>query len=274
MPEGPEIKNAADRIAKALVGLEVEKIQFAFEHLKPYQSEIRGNIVEKVEARGKAMLIDFSSGLHLYSHNQLYGVWRISKAGNYPKTKRQLRVEIRNQTRSALLYSASDIEVLQSHELAKHPFLSKLGPDVLSSETDWKTVKTRLESTSFRRRRLSTLLLDQQFLCGLGNYLRSEILFLSRLHPNSRPVDLCNYQLEVLASTILETSRQAYEQKGITNDLLRVEQLKADGLKRWQYRHHVFSRTGQPCYECGCLIRKESFNNRRCYLCPQCQSPG
>ena len=31
--------------------------------------------------RGKALLTSFSTGHTLYTHNQLYGVWRVGKAG-------------------------------------------------------------------------------------------------------------------------------------------------------------------------------------------------
>ncbi|MEX1344824.1 MAG: endonuclease VIII, partial [Candidatus Limnocylindrales bacterium] len=38
MPEGPEIRRAADRIAEAIEGQTVEELFFAFEALKPWQS--------------------------------------------------------------------------------------------------------------------------------------------------------------------------------------------------------------------------------------------
>ena len=43
MPEGPEIKQAADKIASAITHSPVEEIFFAFEHLKPYESQLKNH---------------------------------------------------------------------------------------------------------------------------------------------------------------------------------------------------------------------------------------
>ncbi|NJO67188.1 MAG: endonuclease VIII, partial [Leptolyngbyaceae cyanobacterium RM1_405_57] len=73
MPEGPEIKRAADQIAKAIGDRPVTEIFFAFDRLKPYEPKLVGRKVVSVTARGKAMLIGFDNGFSIYSHNQLYG---------------------------------------------------------------------------------------------------------------------------------------------------------------------------------------------------------
>ncbi len=119
MPEGPEIRIAADKIAKAIALKPITKIFFAFEHLKPYEEILAKQLVTTVDTKGKAMLIRFDNGLSIYSHNQLYGKWLICQANNYPQTKRQLRLAIHNEQKSALLYSASDIEVLDENAMQR-----------------------------------------------------------------------------------------------------------------------------------------------------------
>jgi endonuclease-8 len=78
MPEGPEIRRAADKVARVLVGNEIEHVAF--------------------------------------------GLPRVSKTG------RQLRIELCTSTHRALLYSASDIEVLTERQLTRHPFQQRVGP--------------------------------------------------------------------------------------------------------------------------------------------------
>ena len=196
----------------------------------------------------------------------------IRRAYNYPDTKRQLRLAIHNQNKSALLYSASDIEVLDEKAIASHPFLSRLGLDVLDRNTTTKKVKTRLLDKSFYRRRFTSLFLDQRFLAGLGNYLRSEILFVARVHPTLRPFDCSQEQIFALAKATLKVPWQSYETQGITNDLKIVQQLKKQGYKRKDYRHWVFGREERPCYVCHTSIIKEISGGRRYYYCPHCQS--
>ncbi|MGK7907375.1 MAG: endonuclease VIII [Synechococcus sp.] len=272
MPEGPEVRQAADRIAAAILDRPTTEVFFAFERLKMYEANLTGQQVVRVQPRGKAMLIRFANHLSIYSHNQLYGVWMIRKPYQFPETKRQLRLAIHTDRKSALLYSASDISVLTDSDIPEHPFLSKLGPDVLDEATTAQQVGDRLLEKQFNHRRFSTLLLDQHCLCGLGNYLRSEILFVSGLHPSMRPIDCTAFQLKTLADSILSVSRQSYRTKGITNDLDTALALKSEGYRRRDYRFYVFSRKGKPCYACGSPIVKETLGGRRCYYCPECQS--
>ncbi len=271
MPEGPEIRRAADQIAKAIAHRPTTSVFFAFAHLKPYESILQGREITAVQTKGKAMLIRFENQLSIYSHNQLYGIWMVRKAHDYPQTARQLRLAIHNVKKSALLYSASDIEVLDEIAVAHHPFLSQLGPDVLDSETTVAQVADRFTNPKFRRRQLASLLLDQHFLCGLGNYLRSEVLFVARVHPLQRPLHCSDQQILQLAEASITITQRSYLSKGITNDLQLAQTLKAQGKRRQDYRHFVFGRQHQPCYVCGTAIVKEMLAGRRLYYCPVCQ---
>ncbi len=271
MPEGPEIKQAADKIARALVGETCLEVFFAFEHLKGFESQLCDQEIMSVDAKGKALLITFANQLSIYSHNQLYGKWMICQPGKLAKTGRQLRLAIHNRKKSALLYSASDIEVLEPDQILIHPFLSKLGPDVLDQEVDLQIIKDRITDSRFQRRSIGILLLDQHWLSGLGNYLRSEILFVSQLTPQLKLKDLTPEQVHHFAAAILKLTRQSYKTKGITNDLKTVERLKGEGIKRRFLRHYVFARTGRPCYLCEHPIQKTYIGGRRLYYCESCQ---
>lgn len=272
MPEGPEIKRAADEVARAIAHQSLTGMFFAFEHLKPFEPILSSDKVIAVQAKGKAMLIRFQNQLSIYSHNQLYGIWVIRSAHTYPSTNRQLRLAIHAQKKSALLYSASDIAVLTADQVAAHPFLSRLGPDVLDEATSLEQVQDRFLDKRFYRRGLIGLLLDQGFLSGLGNYLRSEVLFVAKVHPSLRPIDCSAEQLHQLAEAAITVSRQSYLTGGITNNLETAMRLKELGRSRRDYRHYVFNRQGKPCYVCGTPILKETAGGRRLYYCPLCQA--
>jgi endonuclease-8 len=272
MPEGPEIRRAADAVAAAIAGRPADEVTFAFDHLKEFESLLGGEVIEAVETRGKAMLTRFANDYNIYSHNQLYGVWMVRKAYNFPETNRQLRLAIHNAEHSALLYSASDIEVLHNTELASHPFLAKLGPDLLDDSLDAIAVAQRFKSKAFCNKRLTTLLLDQGFLAGTGNYLRSEILFVAGVHPSLRAADCSDEQVEALAAAALDLTRQSYRTGGITNDEARARALKEAGWKRRDYRFYVFRRAGQACFACDTPIVEDRIGGRGLYFCPTCQA--
>ena len=271
MPEGPEIRQAADKIAAALSNQEIKKVFFLSEHLKQHQKTLEGATVKEIETRGKALLTHFDNGYSIYSHNQLYGRWFIVNRDKFPSTKRSLRLALHTETKSALLYSASEITVLKTPDVDRHPFLSRIGPDILSARLSWLDVVRRLSSKKFKNRRISGLLLNQAFLAGLGNYLRSEILFDAKIDPTKRPSDLKKTELNCLAKSIITISQRAYETGGITNPNARVRDLKKIGLSRQKLRHAVFSRKGLECYDCGDTILQEYLSGRRLYFCPRCQ---
>ncbi|MBK8902216.1 MAG: endonuclease VIII [Anaerolineaceae bacterium] len=272
MPEGPEIQLAADAVAAAIVGRPTTAVSFAFDALKKYEELLTGVVVTAVQARGKAMLTRFANGWNIYSHNQLYGQWVVRDAYDFPETNRQLRLAIHNEAKSALLYSASDIAVLPDGELDSHPFLSRLGPNLLDKSVTGPQVAERLMADEFKRRRLTSLLLDQGSLAGLGNYLRSEVLFEARVHPDLRPVDCTAEQIVALAEAAVSLTRQSYRTKGITNNLALAQKLKDAGQSYREYRFWVFDRDGRSCYNCGTPIIKDTIGGRRLYYCPTCQS--
>jgi endonuclease-8 len=271
MPEGPEIKRLAARLGRVLVDRPLTVLNFTYRGLDEFDSQLRSQRIAKINSRGKALLITFESGLTIYSHNQLYGKWVVVRRGLNPKTNRTQRLVISTDRHSAFLFSASEIEVLNSNELEFHPYLYKLGPDALACGTKWQSVYERLVSARFNKRSLGALLLDQSFVAGIGNYLRSEILFVSRLHPTKKPKDIPEARLKDLAKSILSLTWQAFETAGITNEPSRVFELKKKGIKRSKYRFSVFSRTGLGCYECGSEISRLELNGRRLYLCNSCQ---
>jgi endonuclease-8 len=273
MPEGPEIRRAADKIETVLKKQTVEKIHFGLAPLKKFAKPLTGSKVLTLETRGKALLTHFDSGYTIYSHNQLYGVWRVVKRDKLPKTNRQLRLAIHTAKHSALLYSASDISVWHTQDIEEHPFLQRIGPDILNPHLSWREVAERLQSKAFAGRALNSVYLDQAFLAGLGNYLRSEILFLAGIHPERKARELTKGQIGKLARTTLEISQRSYALGGVTLPERQYKALKKKGDSYGKARFFVFGRANQSCRVCATKIRRSSANARRIYTCSTCQ-PG
>jgi endonuclease-8 len=271
MPEGPEIHRAADEIADVLVGYPAGRVRFGLEELEQHEETLEGRQVRRVEARGKAILTRFEGGWNIYSHNQLYGKWMTRKAGDLPDTNRQLRVEITNDYQSAYLFSASEIEVLRDDELADQSYLAKLGPDPLIRETDEADIVERFEETDFHRRQLATLLLDQGFVAGLGNYLRSEILWSEEVHPREKLGGMDEQERRGLAETTWRLTRRAYEMDSATiDDEMAAERAGGDEGEH-DVRYYAYGRKGADCPRCGDTIVREEHGGRRVFLCPSCQ---
>ena len=271
MPEGPEIARAANKLAAVLVNKKVLLIEFAFTHLKPFAAAMIGSHINTVQARSKAMLIALDCGLTIYSHNQLYGRWAILAHGQAPQPGLQVRLAIHVDDAVAVLYSASAIEVWPSADIEQQPYLRKLGLELLAANATIDGVLAHITQPKFQGRRAATLLLDQSFLAGIGNYLRSDILYAARIHPDARMRDLTAMQTSALAHHALAMTQQSFATNGITNDLTIVKKLKNRGLKFGQYRHWVFDRAGEPCHVCGVAIARLDLSGRAVFWCVECQ---
>lgn len=263
---------AARRLRRALAGRELEEVGLYLDHLDPWQPLLPGETVDRVEARGKAFLLHFSLGAALYVHLQLYGRWMVKMRHNYPTSNRSLRAELHSDKKMALLYSASDVVMLTPEAQAEHPYLRKLGPDPLGEGVTLEQVRAQVLDDRFARRRLGGLLLDQGFVAGMGNYLRSEVLFEAGLAPELRPRDLSLEQAEALTQALWHMQHRSFRTGGVTAPDELVAAGKARGQPRRAWRHLVFSRAGKPCPRCGGGIDKRTVAGRRLYWCASCQS--
>ncbi len=274
MPEGPEMRRAADELGRVLTGYVAQLVWFKFPRLADAGHRLSGRRIRGVEARGKALILHFAGGNSVYTHNQLYGKWLVGPAGARPATARDLRLAIETRSHAALLYSASEIEVLPTSRLAQHPYIARLGLELLAPQTSVSAVEAVLRDPRFAGRTLGALLLDQGFLAGVGNYLRSEILFVARLHPDARPGALDAAQQRRLARAALAITRRAYRTRGVTNAPEAVRRLKAQGARYGEYRHFVFDRPDTECPQCRTPagVQRMIHAGRQLYLCRDCQA--
>ena len=271
MPEGPEIRRAADVLTNALAGLPIDHIRLPYHRLRPFGPRLRGQRITAFRTHGKALLTEFDNDWTMYSHNQLYGLWQVARAHDPLLPGRALRLELGHKDQCIRLYSATDISLWRTQNVAQHPFLSRLGPDILDPILTPATLVTRLQSAKFQNQSLGKLYLDQRFLAGVGNYLRSEILFRAGVNGQCKPNQLNLKHLARLARQTLKTSQQSYETGGITLNTGRVDRLQKAGADFEQSRFWVFDRAGLPCYQCAQPIQHSTMVSRRLYTCLLCQ---
>ena len=270
MPEGPEVWREAAAIARVVEGESIVKVEFAWPAVMQYATSLTRARIMQVRPRGKAMTLAFSTGFSLVTHNQLYGEWVVRKSAP-PSHQKALRVLIETARGVAMLYSATDIHWLPTVDVDTHSYIVKLGPDALDTNTSVAAVRARLISKPFRNRSLAALLLDQGFIAGLGNYLRSDILFFAGVQSAIKPAQCTDDELDALAQAIVEMPRQSFRTRGITNDHNFALDLKREGWPFARYRHWVFDRDGEACHVCATSIARVAVGGRNVFYCSTCQ---
>lgn len=269
MPEGPEIHYVADRVRVALTGEPLTDVAFSPPGLKNYERRLKGRRVIDVQARGKALLTGFDNGLTLYTHSQLLGYWEFQDKTPPDPPDGAPRVHLATQSGAASLYIAPKVEVWKTSEIEKHPFLVKLGPDILDPAVKPGDFAARIRVRPFATRKLAVLLLQQEFAAGMGNYLRSEVLYQARLAPTRTADSLATKEASALGRALLSVARRSYRSKFKGPLPESSKDYLAQTAKTFHFK--VFEREGYPCPTCGREIVMERLASRRLYWCPTCQ---
>lgn len=262
MPEGPETHRIADLLREAIAGDVLTDVRFVDPKLKTFQKKLRGHAVQTIEARGKALLTAFEGGWTIYTHSQLFGFWRIDDGAEPPHNATLPRMELRTARSRARLFAAPQVQVWPTDAIDTHPFLRKLGPDVVARGTSVRDMRRQLAEPHFAKRTLAELLLDQSFAAGMGNYLRSEVLHAARLAPTRRPSSLTGDETTALAKALLAEPRASY----------RAKSRKTGRHASPGYVFKVFEKEGAPCPRDGAPIVQVRLAARRLYWCPACQT--
>jgi endonuclease-8 len=117
---------------------------------------------------------------------------------------------------------------------------------------------------------LHEVLLNQRVLAGIGNELKSEVLFLARLNPFVRTDSLDDAQF----TRLMDLSVRVMSMNIIESATLGpVKGRRSTGSLDPRAKVFVYGRAGKPCRRCGAAIQlsKAGPDARLTYWCPRCQ---
>jgi endonuclease-8 len=274
MPEGDTIFRAARTLDRVFAGRVVTGFESVFPHLTRRVADrpLVGRTVESVAARGKHLLMSFSGDLILRTHMRMNGSWHVYPSGApWKRPSRDMRILIATADAVAVGFNIPVAEFLTARELARHPQLRTLGPDLLAGSFD---AAAAVDAIHLRREAIEDVLLDQRIVAGIGNVFKSEILFLSGINPFvaasalsadalQRVVAVAREQLKANVLLASQTLSPAFGRR-TTRSLNPRDKL-------W-----VYGRGGKPCRTCGTPIesRQAGLNARLTFWCPRCQPAG
>lgn len=278
MPEGDTIYRAARALQRALGGKLVTAFETGLAKLARVEDEatLVGRVVERVESRGKWLLIYFSGDLILVTHMLMHGSWHLYRTGERWRMGRsKMRAVIKTADWEAVLFNAQIAEFHTAHSLARSSQVPKLGPDVLSNEFTVEAGVERLRAygAAHPDAEIGVVLLNQQVLAGLGNVYKSEVAFAAGVNPWRAMRTLTAAERERMVKFAHRYMRaNVADGKGegiVTYAGNRRTTHAMDSKERlWVYR-----RQGQECRRCGTpvLMQKQGVQARSTYWCPECQ---
>jgi endonuclease-8 len=253
MPEGDTIHRAAGRMRAALAGKEIALAETPDPRSPIYgrAGKLVGQTMEDVEARGKHLIAHFSGGVALHSHLGMSGSWRIFPDGRKPFGRPWL--VLASGRGVAAQFGGKLLRLVTESRIRNDPLLAQLGPDPLRAGFEVSEAARRLLASGGDRE-VGDAILDQTVIAGIGNAIRNEALFASRIDPWRRIRDL-----------------QPEEAEDLVRANQRVMQIS---IRRGRRPHNVYRAERRPCPSCGGEISVSSQGdaNRATYWCRRCQS--
>lgn len=263
MPELPEVETIVRSLEPRLRGRRIVSAEFRNARLvlrgNPDETSagLAGRKVRALRRHGKFIEMELDGGHSFVIHLGMTGKLLLNAVvGKHTHA-------ILTLDRGVLLYN--DSRQFGKLELSNGlpPRVARLGPEPL--EVTLEDFSTRLRA---RKTKMKALLLNQQFLRGIGNIYADEALFRAGIHPLASAARLRPERVKKLHAAIRDVLREAIAAGGSSIS----DYVDVDGRQgSFQVRHNVYQKTGERCPRCGSRIRRILVTQRGSHFCPSCQ---
>jgi len=278
MPEGDTIYRSARAMQRAIG----TKLCTGFETgLAPLarvndDAPLAGRLIEKVEARGKWLLVYFSGDLILLTHMLMSGSWHLYKAGEkWWMGKERMRAVIRTEDWHAVAFNVPVAEFHTARSLERYSQVPKLGVDVLGAEYTIQKGMAGLRDygATHPDAEIAVVLLNQRVLAGLGNVYKSEVAFAAGVNPFRAMSTITERELEVMADVAGKWLKLNVIDGAGDGIVTYSGNRRTTGATNRADRLWVYGRQGDECRRCGAQVemRKQGEQARSTYWCPGCQ---
>lgn len=275
MPEGDTVFRTARNLGRALIGKPVIGFRSTYPLLTRFNDDhpFVGQTVDRVEARGKWLLIYFSGGGILTSHLLMNGRWHLYRHGERWQLARiHMRIVIENGEYQAVGFRIPVAEMHTARTLERNTRIPHPNSDLLSAEFDAEAALGRLLARPGEA--VADLLLDQAVLAGVGNVFKSEICFVQGLSPFRKAGTLTRQEAAAaIACARRLLKANVLEDSGDTIVTYRGQQRRTTHASDPSASLWVYGRAGEQCRRCGEEIRRrmQGTDARVTFWCPRCQ---
>lgn len=234
--------------------------------------------IEKPFAYGKAIWFPVQQGKqkgYLISQLGMTGSWFVDESGRAPKNDHftltngtvTLRYSDPRMFGNLNLFWQSDKETDKKLRLR---IIKKYRWGLDPNQSSVLALTKALNRWQKSSKKIKALMLDQNIIFGIGNYLASEILYAAKISPYLPGNQLTNEDVIILIKEMKRIVSLAIKTGGYS---FAAGYYHPDGsVGKMAKFIKVYEQAGQTCKECNSIIKKEFINNRATYFCPHCQS--
>jgi len=270
MPELPEVETVVRGLRDDVVGQTIIEAQVYWEreiaNLPPdsFLQRIKGQRIIKLWRRAKYIVFTLTDA-YMLVHLKMTGRLYVAAPGHKQSADKWVRVLFTMDDGMELRFSDSRKfgRVYLTSDLAE--ITAKLGPEPLEESFTLNVFKQRL---SGRSGLIKPLLLNQEFIAGVGNIYADEALWRAGIDPRRKANTLKPEELGRLYAGIRGALLDGIRHEGASINWYR----KPDGTRGEVQNHFaVYGRASEPCTQCGAVITKIWLAQRGTHFCPHCQ---
>lgn len=266
MPELPEVQTVLDGVVKELRGRQIHDIQCFLPGTvirdpeivqEPFPAKLTGH-----ERRGKYMILHLERGNSLIIHLRMTGKL-VSDAAMQSQSKHERACILLSGGRKMHFVDIRTFGKIILCRTSNIPrFMAPLGLEPLSDEFNAEYLK---EFLAGRKTPIKSLLMDQSKVAGLGNIYACEILYRSRIHPETPANKLSLPRLKKMVVQTKQVLKEAISKNGTSiSDFRRVDE------KTGEFQNFLQVYQQEKCPR-GHDVKKIRQSGRGTYFCPICQ---
>lgn len=278
MPELPEVETMVRGVRPFVEGRTIRELVACPCPCRPlnYRPEfseianrVQGQVIQAVRRRAKRAILELENGDALVIEPRMTGLLLLSDPPSTGHLRLEWKLSGKREFNSLWFWDRRGLGTVTLYENNEYQSLISegyLGRDALEMVADdW------FEKVQQSRRAIKVLLLDQSVAAGIGNLYASEILHVSRIHPETAANVLTKLQVKRMAEAVKDILETAILHEGSTlSDGTYRNALNQSG--GYQNSHRVYDRAGETCMTCNVgVIERIVQTQRSTFFCGKCQ---
>jgi formamidopyrimidine-DNA glycosylase len=288
MPELPEVEVVKRSLTNKVENLIIKKVKIndgilRYRIDKNEVKKIIGLKLTKIKRRSKFLLFFFNKNIVMLVHLGMTGkLFFVNQKNTKFKTSFYYNLNNKKDLKhDRLIFFFNKNKKLIYNDVRKFGFikflnikdfnnnlhLKNLGPEPLSKRFNYFYFKNYIKG---RNRAIKDILMDQQFVSGIGNIYANEILFLSKVRPSRRVKNLVDLELKKIINITKKVLKNAIKLGGSS-----IKDFSSSNGKRGSFQQYfmVYGKKGCSCSNIRCKnkIIKTSISNRATFFCSKCQ---
>jgi len=285
MPELPEVEITKKTLQKYvqdqyITDVKIKNYNLRYKINKNFRKNVIKKKIKKITRRSKYLIFHLSDKTFFIIHLGMTGRILVGKNNTLLDTSFYSSNSSINKhnhlyfffKKYVMIYNDTRrfgfIKFYTEQELLKSSHLIYLGVEPLSKSLNFRYFKERIKGF---KKSIKNTLMDQSFICGLGNIYVNEALFISKISPGRMSFKIKDNEIILLIKSIKKILKKSIVFGGST-----IKDFHNSEGKSGQFQNFfkVYGKEGQGCPRSSCngTIQRSVISSRATFFCTKCQA--